>query len=236
MNTAIILAGGVGNRVGAGIPKQFIEVLGKPVLVYTLEAFQEHPEIDSIEVVCVENYISQLKVLIEKYQLTKVKWIVKGGKEFQDSVMNGVNYLQDKVQDEDIILVHYGASPFVSAEIISDGIRVAKLKENCVSATPCFLLLGTNDDDKSETWVNRDKIMQLNSPQCFTYKYVKELYAEAVENNLLEKVEPHTTSLMYLMNRTIYFSKGDQSNIKITTKEDVDMFLGYTLMKAYKKE
>lgn len=232
MNIAVILAGGVGSRVGAGIPKQFIEVLGKPVLAYTIEAFQKHSEIDAIEIVCVESHMDYLEEMIKVYGLSKVRWIVKGGSTFQESVIHGVENLQGRVREDDILLIHYGASPFVTEEIITDGIRVCKEKGNCTSATPCFLLMGSNDDgEKSTKWIDRDKLMQLNSPQCFQYGYVSQLYKEAAETGLLDQVEPHTTSLMYRMGRTIYFSKGNQTNIKITTKEDLELFEGYVLMK-----
>jgi 4-diphosphocytidyl-2-methyl-D-erithritol synthase len=237
MNIAIILAGGTGTRVGAEQPKQFVKVLGKPVLAYTIEAFQNHQAIDAIEIVCVESHIDYLEKIIKEYAFSKVKWIVKGGKEFQHSVINGVTNLAGKVEANDIVLIHYGASPFVSDDIIEDGIKVCKEKGNCTSVTPCFLLLGLNDDGmKSTKWVDRDKIMQLNSPQCFKFEYVNQLYREAIEKNILDKVEPHTTSLMYLMKRDIYFSKGNQTNIKITTKEDLDLFEGYVLMKQRKKQ
>lgn len=231
MNIPIILAGGVGSRVGADKPKQFVEVLGKPVIVYTIEAFQKHPEIDKIEVVCIEEYIDYLKELIQKYNLNKVKWITKGGKDFQHSVINGINNLKGKISDDDIVLVHYAASPFITDDIITDAIRVCKLKENSCPAMSSVLLLGDNNGEKSSNWVNRDNIMMLNSPQCFKYAYITQLYDEAIEKNLLDKVEPHTTTLMFLMNRDIYFSKSSQTNIKITNKEDLDLFEGYVRMK-----
>lgn len=236
MNIPIILAGGVGSRVGADKPKQFIEILGKPVIVYTIEAFQEHPEIDAIEVVCIESHIDYLKQLVEKYNLDKVKWITKGGADFQHSVINGINNLKGKIDDDDIVLVHYGASPFVTDDVISDAIRVCKEKGNSSPAMPSVLLLGSNDDDKSTQWIDRDKVVVFNSPQCFKFSYVTQLYDEAVEKNLLDKVEPHTTTLMYLMGREIYLSKSNQTNIKITTKEDLDLFEGYVRMKNSRKE
>lgn len=232
MNVPIILAGGVGSRVGAGKPKQFIEILGKPVLVYTIELFQNHPEIDAIEIVCIKSHIDYLKELIEKYNLTKVKWICEGGEDFQHSVINGVNNLKGKLTDEDIVLVHYGASPFTTEDIISDAIRVAKEKGNSSPAISSPLLLGSNDGEKSLNWIDRDKVMILNTPQGFKFSYVVQLYDEAIENDLLDKVEPHTTTLMYLMGREIYLSKSNQLNIKITTKEDLDLFKGYILMKS----
>ena len=236
MNVPIILAGGVGSRVGADRPKQFIEVLGKPILVYTIEAFQNHPEIDAIEVVCIESHMDYLRELVEEYNLDKVKWITKGGVDFQHSVINGVNNLKDKLDDDDIVLVHYGASPFVQADIISDAIRVCKEKGNSSPAMSSPLLVGTNDGDKSTEWIDRDKIVIFNAPQCFKFSYVTQLYDEAIERDLLDKVEPHTTTLMYLMGREIYLSKSSQINIKITNKEDIELFKGYVLAKRYEGE
>ena len=236
MNVPIILAGGVGSRVGADRPKQFIEVLGKPILVYTIEAFQNHPEIDAIEVVCIESHMDYLRELVEEYNLDKVKWITKGGVDFQHSVINGVNNLKGKLDDDDIVLVHYGASPFVQADIISDAIRVCKEKGNSSPAMSSPLLVGTNDGDKSTEWIDRDKIVIFNAPQCFKFSYVTQLYDEAIEKDLLDKVEPHTTTLMYLMGREIYLSKSSQINIKITNKEDIELFKGYVLAKRYEGE
>lgn len=231
MNVPIILAGGVGSRVGADRPKQFIEILGKPVLVYTIELFQNHPEIDAIEVVCIKSHIDYLKGLVEEYNLTKVKWITEGGADFQHSVINGVNNLKGKLDDDDIVLVHYGASPFTTPDIVSDAIRVAKEKGNSSPAISSPLLLGSNDGDRSLNWIDRDKVIIHNTPQGFKFSYVTQLFDEAIEKDLIDKVEPHTTTLMYLMNREIYLSKSNQLNIKITTKEDLDLFKGYVMMK-----
>lgn len=231
MNIAVILAGGVGSRMGMEIPKQFIEIQGKPILIYTIEKFQKHPAIDRIEVVCIRNYIEKLKELIMSYHLDKVRWITEGGATFQKSVQKGIENLCNQCNKNDVILVHYAASPLVNEEIITDAIRVCKEKGNCTSANPIYTLTGSNDDGiKSTQWVDRDKIMGLNSPQCFLFGYVEELYRKAEEQEILDEVEPHTTSLMYRMGQTIYFSKGSQANIKITTKEDLEFFEGYLLL------
>ncbi|MBQ7928812.1 MAG: 2-C-methyl-D-erythritol 4-phosphate cytidylyltransferase [Methanobrevibacter sp.] len=236
MNVPIILAGGVGSRVGADIPKQFIKVLGKPILVYTIEAFQNHPEIDAIEVVCIKSHMDYLKELVDEYNLDKVKWITEGGVDFQHSVINGVNNLKGVLDDDDIVLVHYGASPFVQEDIITDAIRVCREKGNSSPAMSSPLLVGTNDGDKSTEWIDRDKIVIFNAPQCFKFSYVTQLFDEAIEKDLIDKVEPHTTTLMYLMGREIYFSKSSQINIKITNKEDIELFKGYVLAKNYEGE
>lgn len=235
-NYAIILAGGVGSRVGADRPKQFVEILGKPVLAYTIEIYQNHPEIDGIEVVCVKSHVDYLKEMVSKYNYNKVKWICLGGATFQDSVYNGVQNLDGEINGRDVVMIHYGAAPFTSVEIISDAIRVCHEKGNAVSATPCFQLMGSNDGNGlSRSWVDRDKYVQIACPQCFKFNYIQQLYEEAIDKNLLSKVEPHTTSLMYLMGRTLHLSYGDQTNIKITTKEDLDLFEGYVLMKLHKE-
>lgn len=232
MNIAVILAGGVGSRVGAGMPKQFVKILDKPVIVYTIEAFQKHEDIDAIEVVCVKSHIDYMQELVDTYGLSKVKWITEGGADFQGSVLNGINNLQDKCSEDDIVLVHFGASPFVEGDIIADAVRVCKIKGNAISTTPFYLLSGVKDDDEKTTkWIDRDTIACMNSPHAFRYGYIRDIYKRAVETGVIKEVEPHTTTLMYKMGETIYFSKGSQSNIKITTKEDLDLFEGYVLMK-----
>lgn len=163
MVTAIILAGGVGSRVGAGRPKQFIEVLGKPVLAYTIEIFQNNPQIDAIEVVCHKKWKEYLMGMIEQYGLSKVKWIADGGDTFQDSVMSGINNLKDTIKPDDYVMIQYGAAPFKSDKIVNDVIRVMKDKGSAITATPCYqLLLGSNDENAtSKTWVDRDKYIQI---------------------------------------------------------------------------
>lgn len=236
MITAMILAGGVGSRVGADRPKQFVEVLGKPVLAYTIEIFQKNPQIDAIEVVCHKKWKEYLNVMIETYNLTKVKWIVDGGDTFQDSVMNGVNNLKDKICGDDYILIQYGAAPFTSDKIVNDVIKVMKEKKSAVTATPCYQLMGSNDENgTSRSWIDRDKYIQIACPYGFKYSYLLDVYKRAYKNGLIETIEPHTTSLMYALGDTLYQAYGDQTNIKITTKEDLDMFEGYVLMREKRK-
>ena len=158
--------------------------------------------------VCVKTHINYLKELVAKYNLDKVKWIISGGAEFQDSVINGINNLKGKLSDEDIVLFQYGASPFTSDDIITDAIKVCKEKGNSSPAVKSLYLLGSNDGDKSINWIDRDNVIIHNTPQCFKFGYVTQLYDEAIEKGFIDKVESHTTSLMYLMGREIYLSKG----------------------------
>ncbi len=232
MITAMILAGGVGSRLGADRPKQFIEVFGKPILAYTIEIFQNHPQIDCIEVVCHKSWISFLEDMIIKYGLSKVRWVVNGGNTFQDSVINGIEGLKGGICGEDYVLIQYGAAPFTSERIVTDVIRVMKEKGSAVAVTPCYQLMGSNDaEETSRTWVDRDRLIQIACPQGFRYSYLLNIYERAAQKGLLEQVEPHTTSLMYALGDTVYQARGDQTNIKITTWEDVELFEGYVLRK-----
>lgn len=243
MNVAIILAGGVGSRVGAEIPKQFIPVYGKPVLAYTIEAFQKHTLIDAIEVVCISSYMEYMDSLKEEYGFSKLKWVTEGGATFQESVWNGIHFLEDKVDREDIVLVHFGASPFVEEDIITDAIRVCREKGNAISATDFYVLSGVKDSTESvsapgnstSTYIDRDTIACMSTPHAFVYGFVDDMYQEAIATGIIDTVEPHTTTLMYKMGKKIYFSKGSQINIKITQREDLDLFRGYVLMKQEKK-
>lgn len=152
MNIAMILAGGVGSRVGAGIPKQFINVLGKPVIAYTIEIFQQNKNIDYIEVVCHPKWKEKMNEIIQQYNLTKVKWIVDGGSTFQESVINGKDYLEGKISEDDTVMIHYGGSPFTSQKIVEDVLKKTQEFGMAASCTPSYQLLGTNNGDKSTEW------------------------------------------------------------------------------------
>ena len=236
MNYCILMAGGVGNRVGAGIPKQFVEVLGKPVIAYTMQKLQQCSDIDSIILSCVDGYQEKLKRIAEDNGITKVVKIVTGGKDYEHSIMNGVAGLKGIAKDDDVVQIHWAASPFVSVDVLSDNIRVCKEKGNAISACSAFLLYGNNNGDHADGIIDRDTFKSLSAPQSFLYKNIVEFYRQVEEKHLFDTIEAHTTSLMAAMNMPIYFSKGDQTNIKITTPEDIDLFTGYVLLQQYKKQ
>ena len=133
MNIAVILAGGTGTRVGANIPKQFIEIQGKPVLAYTLDQFQKDPEIDAIEVVCHKDWIEEVRGICGRFGITKLRWLTAGGSTFQESTMNGIFHLKGKISPEDIVVVSFGVSPLCTPDIINDSIRIAKEHGNAIS-------------------------------------------------------------------------------------------------------
>ena len=225
----LLMAGGVGNRVGAGIPKQFIEILGKPVIAYTMEVFEKHPEIDGIELVCVKGFEDKLRKIAEQAGISKLIKIVEGGHDYEHSIINGVKGFEGIADSSDVILIHWAASPFVSDEIISDNIRVCKEKGNAISACKPFLLYGNKNGDHADTVIDRDTFMSMTAPHSFLFENIKQMYADCEAQGLFDKLEAHTTNFMAALNIPIYFSKGNQTNIKITTKEDLMLFKGYIL-------
>ena len=236
MNYAVIIAGGIGSRMGAPVPKQFVEVLGKPVIAYTMEHFQNHPDIDAIELVCVDGYQEHLHKIANKYGITKVLKIVKGGSEYERSIMNGVAGLEGIAKPDDLVIIHWAASPFLSEEIITDNIRVCKEKGNAITASYSYLLYGTNDGDCAMKSINRETFMTLAAPQSFKYKVITDVYKQVEEKHMFDYVEAHTPAFMAELGIPIFFSKGSHANIKITTKEDLDLFLGYLLAKKYNED
>lgn len=235
MTYCILIAGGIGNRLGAGIPKQFVEVFGKPVIAYTMQKLQDCDDIDAIELVCVDGFQNVLLKIADDYGISKVIKVVKGGKEYENSIMNGVEGLKGIAKDNDVIMIHWAASPFVSDEILRDNIRICKEKGNAMSASYSYLLYGTNDGDCAKKCINRDTFKTLSAPQSFLYKNIVDIYRLAEERHFFEYVEPHTTAFMAELGIPIYFSLGSQTNIKITTKEDLELFKGYVLAMQYKQ-
>lgn len=233
MNVALILAGGTGVRMGAGIPKQFIEVEGKPVIAYTLAQFEMCDEIDKVVVACVPSWIEQLNSIVSKFGFSKVFKIIEGGDTYQESVMHGLAFLGGVCAEDDIIAIHFAASPFVTEEIIADSVRVASEHGNGISCDPVVLCLAQKDvldgDRSSLIGHDRDRMVGLNSPQSFRYGYLRDLYEEGRQRGVLDKIDPHTTTLMAALGHRLYFSKGSTANIKITTPDDLRLFRGWVL-------
>jgi 2-C-methyl-D-erythritol 4-phosphate cytidylyltransferase len=230
------MAGGVGNRVGAGIPKQFVEVLGKPVIAYTLQRLQQCSEIDHIVLSCVDGYQTILQKIADDNGISKVLKIVTGGRDYEHSIINGVKGLEGVAKDEDVVMIHWAASPFVSDEILKDNIRVCREKGNAMSACNAFVLYGQNNGDHADGILDRDTFKCLSAPQSFLYKNIVDFYRQVESQHLFDTVEAHTTSLMAALRWPIFFSKGDQTNIKITTKEDLLLFKGFVLAEQYDKQ
>lgn len=222
-NIGLIIAGGSGNRMHQDIPKQFITVNEKPVIVYTLEAFERHPEIDAIAVVCIEGWEQVLRAYSRQFNISKLQYIIPGGKNGQDSIRNGVMELEKHFSGNDLVLIHDAIRPMVSAEIISDNIRVAREYGNAITVIPCAeAMLQTEDGVISAGSYPRDRLKRTQTPQAFRLQEICELHRRALKAGIVNSVASCT--LMIEMGNQVYFSTGSEKNIKLTTVEDIDIF------------
>ena len=223
-NIALIIAGGVGARMHQDIPKQFINVQDKPVIIYTLEVFQSHPNIDAIEVVCLDGWHDILWAYAKQFGITKLENIVKGGETGQESIRNGLFDLVKRYHDDDdIVLIHDAIRPLVSADIISDNIRVCRTYGNATTVVPCTsVMLRTGDSVVSEDQIPRDDLKITQTPQTFHINELVEVHKDAVKRNM----EPSIASCaLYIeMGKKVYLSAGSEKNIKLTTSEDIEIF------------
>ena len=229
-NIALIIAGGYGNRMNQDIPKQFLTVNERPVIVYTLEAFERHPEIDGIAVVCVAGWEQVLYAYAKQFNISKLQYVVSGGENGQSSIRNGVFELEKHYEPEDLILIHDAIRPMVSAEIISDCIRVANQYGNAVTAIPCAeAMLQTDDGIVSEANISRDKLKRTQTPQAFRLADICRLHRDALTAGITNSIASCT--LMIELGHKIYFSAGSEKNIKLTTVEDIDIFKALLISK-----
>lgn len=223
-NIALIIAGGVGARMCQDIPKQFIHVNDKPIIIYTLEAFQRHPNIDAIEVVCLEGWHDIVRAYAKQFGINKLENIVVGGETGQDSIRNGLYDIAKRYRDDDdIVLIHDSIRPMVGAEIISDNIRVCREYGNATTVIPCTsVMLQTEDSVISETQIPRDNLKITQTPQAFFLNELLAVHAEAIKVDLLPSIA--SCALYIEMGEKVYLSAGSEKNIKITTTEDIEIF------------
>ena len=223
MNIALIIAGGVGQRTNQDIPKQFINVNDKPVIVYTLEAFQNHKDIDAIEVVCLDGWHDILSAYAKQFNITKLHKIVSGGENGQASIRNGVYSISESFSEDDIILVHDAIRPMISEEIITDCINTCKEYGSAITSIPCAeAMLYTTDKLKSDKIISRDELLRTQTPQAFSVGRLKAAHEEALKRGITNSVASCT--LMIELGEKVYFSKGSEKNIKLTTADDFEIF------------
>lgn len=223
MNYVILLAGGVGKRMGADIPKQFIKVAGKPIIVYSIENFQRNEQIEKIVVVCVKEWIDYVKELVKEYVLTKVECIIEGGSTGHDSIKNGVFFLKDKVNPDDFIIVHDAVRPILPQKAINEVLRVAHEKGNASSSIVCHPpIVYTEDGESGVKDVDREHVMLTASPQAYKFSLALSCYEKAEAEN--KNNFTFTSSLLIHYGERVYFAKGTTSNIKVTKKEDIALF------------
>ena len=226
MNIALVIAGGVGARMKREIPKQFISVYDKPVIIYTLECFENNKNIDAICVVCVEGWEDVLRSYAKEYKITKLKWIVNGGKSGQESIKNGIFKIKEECTGKDnIVLIHDAIRPFLSDEIIDSNIETCKKHGNAITYIPCreaMMLKEEKDDKVCKKQIDRDLLARTQTPQTFYLDDICKLHNAAIKKGITNSVASCT--LMIEMGKKIYLTLGSEKNIKLTTPEDLDIF------------
>lgn len=228
---ALIIAGGVGNRMGQDIPKQFINVYDKPVIIYTLEAFQKHPKIDEIYVVCLEGWHDILRAYAKQFGITKLVKVLNGGASAQESIRNGVYAIGETASDDDIVVIHDGVRPLVEDIVLSDVLVKCEEFGNAVTSMPYNEQIFKIKDEYTTTeYVPRDTVRRVSTPQAYKMGKLMWAYKKAFSENIGIGPSSYTNTMMVDLGETLYFAAGSDKNIKLTTKDNLEMFKAFLNM------
>jgi len=225
MNIAIITAGGTGSRTHQDLPKQFISVNNKPIIIYTLESFQQHPNIDEIYVVCLEGWGAILDAYAKQFNITKLKRIVPGGNSGQESIYNGLKAIKNDYENTDglTVIIHDGNRPLVSNDIITDNIVCQQKYGSAVAVIPTTEVVFVSKDgiDSNEA-LNRNELWRTQTPHSYFFNDIWDIHIMARKDGIYDAAA--SCLLMQKYGKMTYFSKGSEKNIKITTVEDIEIF------------
>ncbi len=230
MNIAIIIAGGVGSRMGQDLPKQFINVYDKPILLYTLEGFQKHPQIDAIELVCIDGWHDLVWAYAKQFNITKLKWIVSGGATGQESIRNGVYGLEGIANSDDNIIIHDGIRPLIEPSVLSDVISKCDQYGNAVTSMPYneqIFVVDKDDETTTSQYIPRETLRRVSTPQAYKFDLLDEKYHEAFEKGIGIHGSHYTNTMMVELGVKLHFASGSDKNIKLTTKDDLEIFKAY---------
>lgn len=224
--SAVIFAGGSGSRMKITTkPKQFLELHGKPIIIHTIEHFENHPEVDRIVVVCIEGWIDYLKTLLKKFNISKVSAIVPGGKTGQMSIFNGLEAVEKsgEVAKDDIVIIHDGVRPLIDADIITDNIKGVREHGTAVTVKPVIeTVVQVNADNLVTNVVERDSCQTAVGPQSYYFNDIMSLHLRAQSENLFDMTDSSTLAGYYGVD--LYTVMGGPENIKITTPSDFYIF------------
>ncbi len=230
MNVALILAGGSGHRMNQDIPKQFININDRPVIIYTLKAFQQHELIDAIEVVCLDGWHDVLRAYARQFNITKLRWVTSGGETGQESIRNGIEHLKGELQEEDTLIIHDGIRPLVDVSVLTDVIETCQRYGNGVTAMPYneqIFKIKEGDALSSCEYIPREEIRRVSTPQAYKFGKISWAYEKAFRENIGIHGSSYANTLMVDLGETLHFAKGSDRNIKLTTKDDLFLFKAY---------
>lgn len=231
MNIALIIAGGKGHRMGQEIPKQFLNVYDKPVIIYTLEGFQRHREIDAIEVVCLEGWSEMLLAYAKQFGIDKLRGVTPGGETAQESIRNGVFALRETCGPEDIVVIHDGIRPMVEDFVLTDVLATCREHGNAVTSLPYNEQIFVTDDGTSTLrYIPRDTLRRVSTPQAYRYDKLLWAYEKAFSQGIGIQASTYANTLMTDLGERLYFAAGSDKNIKLTTRDDFELFKTYMKM------
>lgn len=218
---ALIFAGGVGQRMGAEIPKQFLKVCGKEIIIRTIEIFEKNDNIDEIYVVCIESWIKRLEKLINLYEIDKVIKIIPGGTSGQDSIYKGLIEIQ-KNNNNCYVLIHDGVRPLVSEITINKCIKSVQKKGSAITVTKCFETPVISDNGEHiDKVINRSIMYTAQAPQCFELVHIIEAHEKERKKSIPYDGIVDSCSLMKKYGYNCYLIEGNRGNVKVTTVEDL---------------
>ena len=230
MNSVLIFAGGTGQRMNSKtLPKQFLELHGKPIIIYTLEQFDNHPLVDGIVVVCLDGWQAYLQKLLRKFGIEKVKAIVPGGATGQESIFHGLSKLTELYDNESVVMIHDGVRPLVDAETITQNIECVQLHGNAITVSPPVETITVNDPSDSNLVgeiIDRKNCRLAKAPQSFLLHDIYAAHLRARQEEKLDFID--SASLMQYYGHALYTVEGKPTNIKITTPTDYYLFRAIT--------
>ena len=225
MNIAILLAGGVGKRLGAGKPKQFVELLGRPMILYAMEIYEKSPSIDALEVVCVPEYVDLVWQLARDNNITKLKWVCEGGASCQESTRNGIFNLEGVCSPDDMLSVNMSSSIFVSETILEDSFAVARKYGSAFACLQCVYNNAETEDGISSTKINfKEKNRTINMPWTASFGTLDAMYHKAYDEGIETGEASYMPTLFLALGEPIYFSIDDGLNkIHIQRPADIEI-------------
>ena len=229
-NIALIIAGGVGARTHQDIPKQFINVYDKPVIIYTLEGFQKHPMIDEVIVVCIDGWHDVLRAYSKQFGITKLSQIVSGGATGQESIRNGVYALEKHCSDDDVVIIHDGIRPLVDAAVLTDVILKCREYGNAVTSLPYneqIFVVSEDDETTTTQYIPRETLRRVSTPQAYQFGKLLASYRRAFSEEIGIYGSSYTNTMMVELGERLHFAAGSDKNIKLTTKDDLELFKAY---------
>lgn len=223
MTVALLTASGQGTRMGQDIPKQFLHVKDKPVIIYTLERFQNSPLIDAIVLVTLPNWFGFVEAYAHQFNITKLKWIVGGGETGQESIRNGLLAISKDCPKDTVVMVHDGNRPMVDNNIIADSLAVFRKYGSAVAVIPCTeAVFKSSDGLTSNVSIPRESLHRTQTPHTYTLEKLLWAHEEAKKRGITNTAASCT--LMNNLGETVYFSRGSEKNFKLTTLDDLEIF------------